>query len=166
MFKVITFTPLCHLVFLSPPPPVLLRPVILPPLTECGSKWTEWKKMEFQGRREGRERESSPWMLCLEFICKPRAVFRKDYHNKVISGNVRLWRLFQRVHGVPRVRARTCVCVVKFAPLLYLEMNWSLSFESVFVLRPLCEKKEQHPFPVLFGIIIAEQWSALQASHH
>lgn len=113
-----------------------------------------------------RERESSPWMLCLEFICKPWAVFRKDYHNKVISGNVRLWCLFQRVHGVPRVRARTCVFVVRFALLLYLEMNWSLSFKSVFVLRPLCGKKEQHPFPVLFGVIIAEQWSALQASHH
>lgn len=120
----------------------------------------KWRK-----RERMRERESSPWMLCLEFICTPRAVFRKDYHNKVISGIVRLWCLFQKsAQGAPCAR-NVCVRVVRFALLLYLEMNWSLCFESVCVATPLW-RKEQHPFPVLFAIIIAEQWSALQASHY
>lgn len=49
-------------------------------------------------------------MQCLEFICTPRAVFRKDYHNKVISGIVRLWCLFQKsARGAPCAR-NVCVC--------------------------------------------------------
>lgn len=51
-------------------------------------------------------------MLCLEFICKPRAVFRKDYHNKVIRvGTSTFGVSFRGCMGCP-VCVHACVRVL------------------------------------------------------
>lgn len=49
-------------------------------------------------------------MLCSEFICEPRAVFRTDYHSKVMNENARLWR----VHIPVRVCVFMCTLLPQF----------------------------------------------------